>query len=134
MALLTGAVTVILTVRDLERSATWYRSLLGATEVGRDVEPDGHLAQIVLSEPASGLQLCLVHHRDGGDAPFDERRVGLDHLEFAVPSRTDLDEWAKRLDHLGIANSGVKTPAYTSNAMITFRDPDNIQLEFFLAG
>jgi hypothetical protein len=32
---------------------------------------------------------------------------------------------------LAITNSGVKEPPYTSNAMITFRDPDNIQLEFF---
>jgi hypothetical protein len=25
----------------------------------------------------------------------------------------------------------VKEPGYTSNAMLTFRGPDNIQLEFF---
>jgi hypothetical protein len=36
-----------------------------------------------------------------------------------------------RLDALGIAHSGVKEPSYTPNAMLTFRDPDNIQLEFF---
>ncbi|HXL88115.1 MAG TPA: hypothetical protein VN969_03880 [Streptosporangiaceae bacterium] len=36
-----------------------------------------------------------------------------------------------RLDELGITHSGIKGPSYTSNAMITFRDPDNIQLEFF---
>jgi hypothetical protein len=48
-----------------------------------------------------------------------------------VAERTDLDEWAERLDSLGIVHSGVKEPPYTQNAMITFRDPDNIQLEFF---
>lgn len=56
---------------------------------------------------------------------------GLDHLEFLVAERTDLNEWAERLDSLGIGHSGVKEQLYTRNAMITFRDPDNIQLEFF---
>ena len=43
----------------------------------------------------------------------------------------DLDAWASRLDHLGIEHSGVKQPAHTDNTMLTFRDPDNIQPEFF---
>ncbi len=43
----------------------------------------------------------------------------------------DLNEWAERLNRLGIPHSGVKKPEYTRNAMLTFRDPDNIQLEFF---
>ena len=38
---------------------------------------------------------------------------------------------AERLAGLGIPHSGVKEPPYTKNAMLTFRDPDNIQLEFF---
>ena len=62
---------------------------------------------------------------------FSEFRAGLDHLEFLVPQRSDLDTWASRLDDLGIGHSGVKQPSYTENAMLTFRDPDNIQLEFF---
>jgi glyoxylase I family protein len=131
MPLLTGTVTVILTVRNLETSAAWYRAVLDAGEVGRYAEPDGYLAQVVLREPATGMVLCLVQHREGAEEPFDERRVGLDHLEFGVPSEESLREWAARLDELGIPHSGVKTPGYTSNRMITFRDPDDIQLEFF---
>jgi glyoxylase I family protein len=120
---------VILTVSDADRSAAWYRTLLEAEEVGRHVEPDGG-AQVLLAWPRSGLQLCLVQHAtDPGT--FDELRAGLDHLEFLVAQRSDLDAWAARLDELGILHSGVKEPSYTANAMITFRDPDNIQLEFF---
>ncbi|MGI8763961.1 MAG: hypothetical protein ACR2LO_08140 [Ilumatobacteraceae bacterium] len=33
-------------------------------------------------------------------------------------------------DELGIPHSDVKELDYTPNAMLTFRDPDNIQLEF----
>jgi glyoxylase I family protein len=106
--------------------------LLGAQETGRYVQPDGHVALVHVAEPHSGLQLCLVDH--GVDpGTFDELQAGLDHLEFLVAERSDLDAWASRLDELGISHSGVKDPSYTENAMLTFRDPDNIQLEFFWA-
>ncbi len=121
---------VILTVRDADRSAAWYCDLLGAEETGRFVQPDGHVALVQLAEPRSGVELCLVDH---GAAPgtLSEVRAGLDHLEFVVARRSDLDSWASRLDELGVRHSGVKQPSYTANAMLTFRDPDNIQLEFF---
>jgi catechol 2,3-dioxygenase-like lactoylglutathione lyase family enzyme len=125
---ITGQV-VILTVSDAARSAAWYSELLGLAEVGRYAEPDGRGLQVVLAH-GNGLQLGLVQH--AASAPvFDEFCAGLDHLEFLVASRRDLDAWAARLDQLGVAHSGIKEPSYTSNAMITFRDPDNIQLEFF---
>jgi hypothetical protein len=43
-------------------------------------------------------------------AAFDEFRIGLDHLEFLVAHRDDLDTWVTRLDELGIRHSGVKEP------------------------
>jgi catechol 2,3-dioxygenase-like lactoylglutathione lyase family enzyme len=126
---ITGQV-VILTVTDAGRSAAWYCDLLGAEETGRYVRPDGHVALVSITEPGSGMELCLACH--GADAgSFSEFRAGLDHLEFLVPQRSDLDTWASRLDDLGIRHSGVKQPSHTANAMLTFRDPDNIQLEFF---
>ena len=121
---------VILTVSDADRSAAWYCDLLGAQETSRYVEPDGHVALVHLAEPRSGVELCLVSHAADPGA-FSEFRAGLDHLEFLVTRRSDLDSWATRLDERGIGHSGVKQPAYTANAMLTFRDPDNIQLEFF---
>ena len=86
---------------------------------------------VALIEPISQLVLCLVGHQEHSGERFSELRTGLDHLEFLVDRREDLDEWAETLNRLGIPNSGVKDPEYTENAMLTFRDPDNIQLEFF---
>jgi catechol 2,3-dioxygenase-like lactoylglutathione lyase family enzyme len=126
---ITGQV-VILTVSSVIRSASWYACLLGMEERGRYAGPDGQVRQVSLVEPRTGLELCLVSHAPGTGS-FDEFRAGLDHLEFLVAGRGDLDSWGARLDELGIAHSGVKEPPYTPNAMITFRDPDNIQLEFF---
>jgi glyoxylase I family protein len=126
---ITGQV-IILTVSNADRSAAWYCRVLGWEEAGRYVQPDGHVQQVCLTDPRRHLQLCLVHHQAGAGT-FDEYRPGLDHLEFLVAQRSDLDEWAARLSEQGILHSGVKEPSWTANAMITFRDPDHIQLEFF---
>lgn len=121
---------VILTVNDADRSAAWYCEVIGLEEADRYVRPDGHVAQVNLTDPNSAVELCLVGD-DADSGTFSEYRAGLDHLEFLVPRRSDLDAWASPLDARGIPHSGVKGPSYTSNAMLTFRDPDNIQLEFF---
>ena len=125
---ITGEVVVNLAVTDAERSGRWYASLLGMVETSRYTDPGGRVAQVCLRDESSGLELCLVGH---GAGEFDEHRTGLDHLELIVADHADLAEWSARLDELGIGHSGVKQPEYSPNAMITFRDPDNIQLEFF---
>ncbi len=61
--------------------------------------------------------------------PFNERRPGLDHLAFACASRTELEDWERRLNELGVTNGGVVDAPYGSG--LSFRDPDNIALEFF---
>jgi glyoxylase I family protein len=131
MPSITGQLELNLTVRDPERSAAWYIELLGMQTRYDHTSADGALRYISLLEPTSALVLCLVGHRDNRGEPFSELRTGLDHVEFLVASRSDLDQWAERLDQLGVSHSGVRDLDYTPNAMLTFRDPDNIQLEFF---
>jgi catechol-2,3-dioxygenase len=128
---ITGRVEVNLTVRDPIGSAAWYAELLGMEKLYEFDPGDGRASYVCLSEPVSKLVLCLVGHAANPGEPFSEARTGLDHLEFLVARRADLDEWVARLDELGIAHSGLKEPSHTRNAMLTFRDPDNIQLEFF---
>jgi glyoxylase I family protein len=131
MPSITGRVEVNLTVRDLDLSAAWYSELLGLQERYDFSSADGHLRYISLIDPTSEFVLCLVGHASNPGEPFEEVRTGLDHLEFLVARHDELQEWADRLDELGIAHSGVKELSYSANAMLTFRDPDNIQLEFF---
>jgi catechol-2,3-dioxygenase len=91
----------------------------------------GRMRYVSLLDPRTGFGVCLVGHAANTGEEFSEFHAGLDHLEFLVDRREDLHEWAERLNELGIEHSGVKEPEYTQNAMLTFRDPDNIQLEFF---
>ena len=62
---------------------------------------------------------------------FDEDRVGLDHLSFAVADRAALDAAAARLDELGVVHGGVKDLGRA--ALLEFRDPDGIALELYAA-
>lgn len=64
-----------------------------------------------------------------GDDRFDEDRVGLDHVSFALPGRADLESAASALDDRGVAHGGIKDIG--GALILEFRDPDNIALELF---
>lgn len=116
-----------LTVSDLDRSVVWYERLFDA-KLTVDDEPGPFRRAVWLVE---GRTLVGLHQfPDPADTlTFNERRVGLDHLAFACDSRAELEVWQARLDDLGIATSGIVDAAYGSG--LSFRDPDNIALEFF---
>jgi catechol-2,3-dioxygenase len=117
---------VAVTVTDLSASVPWYQRLIGADPVlDEDTGPFRHVVW------ALGDTLLGLHEFPEGaqDAPFNEHRVGLDHVSFGVPTRGDLEKWQSRLDELGIAHGGIVDAGYGSG--LSFRDPDNIALEFF---
>lgn len=131
MPAITGRTEITLSVRDVDVSAGWYRRLLEMDQTYDHTSDDGRMRYVCLVEPKTDFVLCLVGHAENTGNEFSEFRTGLDHLEFLVGQRSDLAGWATRLDEMGVKHSGVKDPDYTPNAMLTFRDPDNIQLEFF---
>jgi catechol 2,3-dioxygenase-like lactoylglutathione lyase family enzyme len=114
-----------LSVRDIAASARWYAELLNLTESYREENDDW---TSVLLQHSSGLTIGLLQHVRNDGEPFSEFRTGLDHVEFEVQSEAELKAWRSRLDDLGIDHSG----AFPH--VVTFRDPDNIQLEFFWPG
>ena len=117
---------VALTVSDLTRSAPWYEALFDAKPVlDEDTGPFRHVVWLV-----GGTLVGLHQFPDLSSAePFNERRIGLDHLAFACANRTELGKWESRLNELGIDNGGIVDAGYGSG--LSFRDPDNIALEFF---
>jgi glyoxylase I family protein len=118
---------VALTVSDLDKSVPWYERLFDAKPVlDEDTGPFRHVVWLVGGQTLVGLH----QFPDLEDARrFDERRIGLDHLAFQCTNRAELEEWAARLDELGVAHGGIKDAGYGSG--VSFRDPDNIALEFF---
>jgi glyoxylase I family protein len=125
---ITGAHHLALTVSDVERSAAWYRDLLGLVSVFDGA--DDSVRFQVLAHPDSGWVMGVRQYAAGSSDSFDEYRTGLDHLAFGVSSPEELEDWQRALEQRGISfTPAVETPIGT---VVVFRDPDNIQLEFWL--
>lgn len=126
-----GLQHVAITVSDLERSTAWYSRLFGAEPVLDEDEESGTFHHTVFALEGGMLFGLHTHMGQESGEPADERRTGLDHVGFALGGTTELEQWQSRLDELGIAHGGIKKGHYGSG--LSFRDPDNIGLEFFIA-
>jgi|EndMetStandDraft_3_1072993.scaffolds.fasta_scaffold431236_2 glyoxylase I family protein len=128
MPTITGVHHIALTVTDVERSAAWYSDLLGMVVVLAG--DDDAVKFRVLAHPASGCVVGLREYADGSGDSFQELRTGLDHLAFGVTSVEELAAWEAELTTRGIAfTPATETPIGT---VVVLRDPDEVQLEFWL--
>ena len=132
MPTLAGYSHLSLTVTNLDKSTRWYRELLGFF-LDSEVKGDG-FRRNRLRHPDAGITLTLTAHDAGSGDRFDERRTGMDHVSFAVPSIDELHVFKEQFVERGVDHSEIKPTASGAGGMITFRDPDNIQLEVFAAG
>ncbi|MBN9608958.1 MAG: hypothetical protein BGO26_14860 [Actinobacteria bacterium 69-20] len=125
----TGISHLDLTVTDAEASCDWYCRVLGLQRLKRaDLE---NRTMIVMRHPATGLIIGVNQHHELAADRFNEHTPGLDHVGFGVESRDDLVELEKHLTAEGVTHSPVTdSPSGTGTALV-FRDPDNIQLEFW---
>ena len=119
---------VALTVRDLGVSGPWYQALIGADPV-LDEHTDTGFRHLVWAFDNGTLFGIHQHDREIEGGQFTEFRVGLDHVAFGCASRAELEEWAERLNGLGVAHGDIVDAHYGSG--VSFRDPDGNALEFF---
>jgi catechol 2,3-dioxygenase-like lactoylglutathione lyase family enzyme len=117
---------VAVTVTDLDRSRPWYTGLFGADPVLDEDTGSFHHVVWLLGGTLFGIH---QHQNPSSSAPCDELRPGLDHVAFGCANRAELEEWAGKLSSMGISHGGVVDAPYGSG--LSFRDPDNIPLEFF---
>ncbi|GAA5230032.1 VOC family protein [Arthrobacter cryoconiti] len=114
-------------VSNAEASARWYCEVLGLKRVRR-VDFEDRI-MIVLLHATSGLVIGLNEHSVVPNGRFDDRNVGLDHIGFSVTERADLETWERHLSALNVVHSPTEDTA--NGSALVFRDPDNIQLEFW---
>lgn len=125
-----------LTVTDIDRSREFYESVFGfdvafeAPPEDADEETKERLAflfgGVIYAFPGGLLGLRPVAPDEDR---YDEDRVGLDHVSFAVANRGMLDDAVSTLDDLGVTHEGVKD--IVGGSILEFRDPDDIALELF---
>jgi glyoxylase I family protein len=134
MAIQTTSIAHIrLTVTDIARSRAFYEQVFGwpvAVEMPADPDPATREALAFLfGGVIYQLGDGLLGLRPVESGAFDEDRVGLDHLSFAVGSRSELEEAATALDEIGVAHGDIKDIG--QGFILEFRDPDNIALELY---
>jgi catechol 2,3-dioxygenase-like lactoylglutathione lyase family enzyme len=122
-----------LSVTDLKRSRAFYEDVLGF-EIHSFPEdyPNPIFAGsffIVVGEIEIGF---LQHAQTEPGDRFSEMRVGLDHLSFRAPDEAALHALAERLAQAGVPTNGVEVFQPAGKKYVSFRDPDNIQLEYWL--
>lgn len=122
-----GVAHIAVTVTDLDVSRRWYERLFGTRPVVDERANGYHHVIFRLSEGA--LFALHKHDRNLEGDRFTEFRPGLDHVGFGCADREELEAWQDRLEQLGISHGGIVDAPYGSG--LSFRDPDNIALEFF---
>jgi glyoxylase I family protein len=114
---------IILTISDPARSQEFYGKLLGFELFA---VADGFMFKV-----GDTSVFLFTSTRPEPNDMFSEFRIGLDHLAFAAPVEAALHELTEQLKGAGVETKGVET-YFTGNQYVAFRDPDNIQLEYWL--
>jgi catechol 2,3-dioxygenase-like lactoylglutathione lyase family enzyme len=114
---------IILTISDVAKSRSFYGDLLGFNLI--DIADGFYFVSGGVAFFLFPSSHPLLNDR------FNEFRIGLDHLAFTAPNEEALHSLADRLRASCIETQGVEL-YHTGNKYVAFRDPDNIQLEYWL--
>jgi glyoxylase I family protein len=118
---------IILTVSDIQKSRAFYEGVLGF-EV-QEIPPE--YGSMVYFPIQGGTVWLMAHDQTPPTDRFSEFRVGLDHVAFSAPSKAFLDDLAEKLKAADAPTEGVEL-FHGRWYYVAFRDPDNIQLEYWL--
>lgn len=109
-------------VRDLERSVSFYRDVIGLAESGRSISPMGNQLAYMRDE-ISGHEIELCFQPGKPDFKFPEDIV---HVAFQVD---DLDAVGERLGALGIPFTDGPHRSARGSALAFIDDPDGYEIE-----
>ncbi|WP_203886294.1 VOC family protein [Planotetraspora kaengkrachanensis] len=116
---------VKLPVSDLQRSVTWYRSLLGL-ELGWEFVEQGVVRGAVLVDRATGL---LIGLRDRTVIPGQPSLTGFDAFSLGVPSVEALHKLRDRCEQLGFAHADLMDRG-PGGWQLDVPDPDGTVVRF----
>ena len=121
-----------LTVTDLDRSAAWYQDVLGLVEMMRGRNEDVGVSFMINVAVDADIAIGLRQFDEAVDgARFSHLNPGMDHLALQVSDRAELEAWQERLADKGVTFTPIADHPIAE--VLTFRDPDDIQLELWLS-
>ena len=112
---------VSLTVRDLDRSVSFYRDVLGFQESTR-------AGRTSLLGPEGGRTLLELHENTGA-IPKPSRSAGLYHFAILVPSRAALGRSLRRLADKRWPMTGASD--HLVSEALYLNDPDGLGIEIY---
>lgn len=113
-------------VTDLQRSVSWYRSLL-ELELLREFVEGGVLRGAVLGDRDAGYLIGLRHRDAIPGRP--SCLAGFDLFSLALVSLPALEALAARCDHLGIPHGGLQERG-PDGTQLDVPDPDGTVIRF----
>ncbi len=117
----TGFSHVQLLVRDVPTSERWYTTVLGLERMV--ASDDG--SYVALRHQPSKIVIVLTPYGAGDSA---DGAGALDHLAFAVPDGSTLEQWARQLTECGIEHPGVVDELGKPSLVLTDPDGNHIEL------
>lgn len=118
---------VLLQVSDLERSAKYYREVLGLREIARD-ETRVSLAPQADATTGNAEPLVVLQHIPGTQPLPPRGRLGLFHFAILLPDRAALGRFVAHLARLGI-RAGASD--HLVSEALYLSDPDGLGIEVY---
>lgn len=117
---------VVLYVRDLEKSSTFYTEVVKLQQVGRIFDNRAAL----FSGGRTHHELLLIQVGDA-QGPLQGRRIGLYHIGWKVGDSLDeLREARRRVESFGAEIDGMAD--HTVSQSLYLRDPDGNEVELYV--
>jgi catechol-2,3-dioxygenase len=124
---------LVLYVRDVDRSAAFYRDVLGWRQILPDADGDGPrpFRAAAFSSGRTHHELLLIEVGEDAAAIPRGRRIGLYHFGLKVGDTDDeLREALARLEAAGVRVAGASDHTVTHSLYI--HDPDGNEIELYI--
>ncbi len=117
---------VVLYVRDLNKSSSFYSEVVGLRQVGRIFHDRG----AIFSGGRTHHELLLLQEKDA-PGPLQGRRIGLYHIGWKVGDDLNaLRDARRRVERFGAEIEGLAD--HTISQSLYIRDPDGNEVELYV--
>ncbi len=120
-----GLAHITLTVSDIHRTKKFYEQIF---ETEFELDHGRGFSLTTVGAPVWFVQWDNI----APDDKFDPSRIGLDHFAIKLELMAELDGVANKLIEMGVKTAGIQKFS-GKYPYIEFKDPDNIQTEFFIS-